>query len=111
MKIERLKVLESGEYGIEVDGELFGVISAHPVAEFIVFDDGKYGVTLKQGSYEYAYKGKKLKIEVKDIPVEASPRGELGSKATRDDRADLAEHNQKYMELVLGRVVITEIGS
>jgi hypothetical protein len=74
--VYRLIQFPSGNLGIVIDGEVFGLISANPTAAFVV--DGK---GYASGEHDIEYKGNKYHVTVRDLELRFSPQDSENEKA------------------------------
>lgn len=129
--ISALIPLEDGNFGIFIDDKLFGEISAHPSASFVVYDkepvgnEKKKGRALPAGTHSVEWRGHKLNVVVKDLQLRPLPEYEHFSNQEKSDSEfmirirkeypDLmdhrklhAKHNEEVRKEVLNRVVVTK---
>lgn len=118
LEISKLTPQKDGSYAILVNGQVLGRISANPQAAFVI--GGEMGrpsaAVLGAGSHVYEFNGKKLKIEVKDLKLRFAPEYEgeehMAPPAKMEDKLEFIaknkKANEKAMEELLSRVVVTE---
>lgn len=121
LNISKLEKQEDGNYAVHIDGELFGQINAQTQASFYL----KSGGILKAGTHTVDYKGRKLKVEVRDIKpdttfydlrdVEGRYREEMRIARRSIDPDEIRvrlknaqRHNEETMYEIMTRVVVSE---
>lgn len=122
MNISKLTALPDGRFVIFINDEIFGEISAHPKARFIITEitdpltKKSKSTTLEAGTHNYKYKGLNLKIDVKDlqlrfVPVDDDYHNMIGARQSGSTvEAHVAksnEHNAKAQAELLSRVVVS----
>lgn len=86
VKISELLPMDNGNFGIFIDGEVFGVISACKKASFVVGDQVYGAGKHKIGKYD---------VEVKDLELDFYP-----------SEPKYTDQNEKARKELMGRVVV-----
>jgi hypothetical protein len=95
LEISKLTPQANGDLAITINGAVFGRISAHPFAVFVLADGSPVG----HGTRELPFSGRTLKIQVKMLERAFWP----------EHRAGATENNKLATEELLNRVVVTEV--
>lgn len=131
LTISKLTALPDGNFGITIDGALFGEISATQKAAFVVYKNGKskdtvmsaggpvisdYSKTLEAGTHVVGYKGVKLNVVVKDLersfkttdPAYLGRLRKPNGVWPEGSPEENSKYNESVMDELMSRVVVTE---